>query len=78
MYYRVKKFIDSQSNMYVIDEDNNLDELKLRTHIDYAGIGPKKFINSKFIESQQIKCVDLAGKLKNSDIIEEDNQILIN
>jgi len=71
MYYRVKKFSDSYSNMFVLDKDADLNKLKARTSIDCSGLGLKSFINPVFIESQQVKCVSMSGSFRNSDIIEE-------
>lgn len=71
MYYRVKKFRSSYSNMFVLDEDNVLENLKSRTNIDCAGIGLKSFMNPSYIESQQIKCVSTGGSYRISDIIME-------
>ncbi|MFC2138811.1 hypothetical protein ACFLTE_11605, partial [Bacteroidota bacterium] len=68
MYYRVKKF-NPTGNMFVLDKDTSLNELKSRTNIDCAGLGSRSFVNPQLIESQQIKCISLGGTTRNSKII---------
>ncbi len=71
MYYRVKKYNPDNPTMFVLDKDENLEDLISRINIDCAGLGPKRFTNSRFIQSQQIICVSLGSIFKDSDIIEE-------
>jgi len=70
MYYRVKQYRGSYSNMYVLDMDADLSRLKSRTNIDCAGLGPRNFLSPRFVESQIVSCVSQAGASRNSDIIE--------
>ncbi|MBN8783274.1 MAG: hypothetical protein J0G98_09420 [Terrimonas ferruginea] len=74
MYYRVKRFSRSYTNMYVLDSDNSLPQLRSRTTIDCAGQGPKTFIDPSFVEAQEVKCTNLGGLKRDSDII-KDNSI---
>lgn len=71
MYYRVKQYRDSYSNMYVLDKDDDLSRLKSRINIDCAGLGPWSFSSPRFLESQIVRCVSQGGESRKSDIIED-------
>lgn len=71
MYYRVKKFNKAYNNMFVLDKDLDINNLKSRINIDCAGIGYKSFNNPTLEGSQQIRCVSLGGTMRDSDIIKE-------
>lgn len=71
MYYRVKQFSETYKNMFVIDSDIDLTELKKRDKRDCAKNGYKSFDNPKFVETQEIRCTSLGGQVKKTDIIKE-------
>jgi hypothetical protein len=71
MYYRVKKFSETYNNMFVLDKDLDINNLKSRVNIDCAGIGYKSFSNPILLESQQVRCVSLGGTMRDSDIIKD-------